>query len=597
MKRKKTSTPFQKSKPILFSDHFNIDKNDLKKLGIFNPILNFDTKLFVDPVLLKSSSNPIIKDSINTFRKFFADLLDLLQSSEFENDKCWREAKRRVNFPEYKFTCIGYGSDSINGSGSGAELNDQILISAKEMVDLANKNPTMFLLLPLLEEGIGADRVSDMTQNIIDDDICRFTIEMMKELKLEGNYKHNSKSRTEYQLLHNPFSQCAIKLIPSDILSELPLADNFGNWLLDSSYLNRELRDKVNEMVRETFHEESKKNKKETLLEMLKKDKAFFVMVMEALQKSSFHHYDLEKDPDGLHRWLNDSKELIKLKAFPTPKLKEINLNSLAEAVAEIIKNFKDLIEDKEIWRTFWTHQRSDLKHVKEFYSQMLFFMVCETWLTSQNSDIHLTREFNKEIKQPVFKFSLARKFEVIVLVKHSDNYAGLEETYNKQTGFIKENGKGFYVVMSFDEDESKQFQAIKKSQKDSCQIIGIDVAQRDDNQTSFDFDSSLSGVVEYEGISSIDDDRKKGGLNSHQRNHHLRNKTTELCQEEMRRKKLPASALQLCKIVASRITKEFPDLLNDFEPYRKVENDGGDWTIGTFYNWCKAAFKQKNKA
>lgn len=189
----------------------------------------------------------------------------------------------------------------------------------------------MFLLLPLLEEGIGADRVSDMTQNIIDDDICRFTVEMMKELKLEGNYKHNSKSRTEYQLLHNPFSQCAIKLIPSDILSELPLADNFGNWLLDSSYLNRELRDKVNEMVRETFHEESKKNKKETLLEMLKKDKAFFVMVMEALQKSSFHHYDLEKDPEGLHRWLNDSKELIKLKTFPAPKLKEINLNSLAE--------------------------------------------------------------------------------------------------------------------------------------------------------------------------------------------------------------------------------------------------------------------------
>ncbi len=208
MKRKKASTPFQKSKPILFSDHFNVDKNELKKLGVFNPILNFDTKLFVDPVLLKSSSSPIIKDSTNTFRKFFSNLLDLLQGSEFENDKCWREAKRRVSFPEYKFTCIGYGSDSINGSGSGAELNDQILISAKEMVDLANKNPTMFLLLPLLEEGIGADRVSDMTQNIIDDNICRFTAEMMKELKLEGNYKHNSKSRTEYQLLHNPFSQC-----------------------------------------------------------------------------------------------------------------------------------------------------------------------------------------------------------------------------------------------------------------------------------------------------------------------------------------------------------------------------------------------------
>ncbi len=389
----------------------------------------------------------------------------------------------------------------------------------------------------------------------------------------------------------------AIKLIPSDILSELPLADNFGNWLLDSSYLNRDLREKVNEMVRETFHEESKKNKKETLLEMLKKDKAFFVMVMEALQKSSFHHYDVETDSEGLHRWLNDSKELVKIKTFPAPKLQEINLSSLAEAVAEIIKNFKELIEEKEIWRTFWTKQHSDFKHVKELYSQMLFFMVCETWLTSQSSDIQLIREFNKEIKQPVFRFSLARKYEVIVLVKHSDNYAGLEETYNKQNGFVKETGKGFYVVMSFDEDESKQFQAIKKSQKDSCQIIGIDVAPRDDSQTSFDFDSSRSGVVEYEGISSVDDDRKKGGLNSYQIYQPLRNKVKELCREEMQRKKPPTSALQLCKIVANRITKEFPELLTDFEPYRKVKNDGGDWTVGTFYNWCKAAFKQKNKA
>lgn len=578
----------KKSKPILFSDHFKIDKKQLKQLGIFNPILNFDTKLFVDPTLLKDNSNEIIKDAAQTFRKFFADLLDLLQASEFENDKCWREAKRRVNFPEYKSTCIGYGSDSIDGSGSGTGLNDQILRSAKEMVDLANKNPTMFLLLPLLEEGIGADRVSDMTQNIIDDDICRFTVEVMKELEIEGNYKHKSKSRTEYNLLLNPYSQCAIKLIPSDILSNLPLADNFGNWLLSASYFNQDLRDKVNEMVKETFHNENKKKKKETLLEMLKSDKDFFVMVMKSLQETSFEHYDLDKDAEGLHRWLSDSKELIKRKAFPTPKLKEVNLESLTTAVEEIIKNFKELIEEKEIWRTFWTQQGSSFKHVNELYSQMSFFMVCETWLSSQSSDIHLTREFSKEIKQPVFKFSLARTHEVIVLVKHSDNYAGLEETYNKQNNLVGKKKTGFYIVMNFDEDYSKQFAAIKKSDDKICKIIGIDVAQKDEAQSSFDF-----GLVGYEGVSSLDEDRRKGGLNSHQRNHLLKQKTTELCQEELLKKKPPTSALQLCKIVADRIEKKFSDLLRDFEPYKKVENDGGDWTKPTFYGWCNDVFKR----
>lgn len=443
-----------KSKPILFSDHFKLDRKQLKQLGIFNPILNFDTKLFVDPTLLKDSSHKTIKNSLKSFQQFFANLLALLESG---HDKSWREAKRIVNFPEYKFTCIGYGDGSINGSGSGTELNEQILQSAKEIVDLGNKNPTMFLLLPLLEEGVGPDRISDMTQNIIDDDICRFTIEVMKELGIEGNYKHKSKSRTEYNLLLNPYSQCAIKLIPSDILSNLPLADNFGNWLLSASYFNRNLRDKVNEMLKETFHNENKKKKKETLLEMLKNDKDFFVMVMETLQASSFKHYDLEKDADGLYRWLNDSKELIKNKIFQTPKVKEISLESLATTVEEIIKNFKKLIEEKEIWRTFWTQQGSTFKHVIELYSQMLFFTVCETWLTSQSSDIHLTREVSKEIKQPVFKFSLARTHEVIVLLKHSDNYAGLEETYNKQNKLVGKKKAGFYIVMNFDEYTTPQ--------------------------------------------------------------------------------------------------------------------------------------------
>ena len=76
----------------------------------------------------------------------------LIKASTEPDDKCWREAKRRTNFPEYKATCIGYGSDSINGSGSGRYLNEKILQSAKDIVDTARDNPEIFQLLPLLEE-------------------------------------------------------------------------------------------------------------------------------------------------------------------------------------------------------------------------------------------------------------------------------------------------------------------------------------------------------------------------------------------------------------------------------------------------------------
>jgi len=38
-------------------------------------------------------------------------------------------------------------------------------------VGIAQGDPDIFLLLPLLEEGIGSDRISDMAQNIIDEGI------------------------------------------------------------------------------------------------------------------------------------------------------------------------------------------------------------------------------------------------------------------------------------------------------------------------------------------------------------------------------------------------------------------------------------------
>ncbi|MFA5879219.1 MAG: hypothetical protein WC860_03495, partial [Candidatus Margulisiibacteriota bacterium] len=171
-----------KQKPIYFSDYFKVDKTKLSELGIFDPILNFDTKLFVDPILLKSSSNEIIRNSRNKYMDFFKGLLLLLQNSQEINDKCWRTAKKMVYFPEYKYTCIGYGSDSINGSGSGTDLNDKIFQSAKEIAQIAKNDPDIFLLLPLLEAGIGSDRISDMTQNIIDDAICDYTVEMIKKL-------------------------------------------------------------------------------------------------------------------------------------------------------------------------------------------------------------------------------------------------------------------------------------------------------------------------------------------------------------------------------------------------------------------------------
>ena len=72
------------------------------------------------------------------------------------------------------------------------------------------------------------------------------------------------------------------------------------------------------------------------------------------------------------------------------------------------------------------------MRHVKEFYSQMLFFAICETWLISQSSNLKLTREFNHTTKQLDFRFTISDKNSVCVQVKHA-NGNGLETCYGKQ--------------------------------------------------------------------------------------------------------------------------------------------------------------------
>jgi hypothetical protein len=81
------------NKQQYFSDYFKINKSELIKIRVFDPILNFDTKLFVDPLLLKQSSDEIIQYSFHAYNKFFERLIKLLMISTKIGDVPWKEAK------------------------------------------------------------------------------------------------------------------------------------------------------------------------------------------------------------------------------------------------------------------------------------------------------------------------------------------------------------------------------------------------------------------------------------------------------------------------------------------------------------------------
>ncbi len=114
--------------PQLFSTYFSVDPSLLKRLGIFDPILNVDSRLFIDPLILKTSAHKEIRtDAVRQYEDHFGKIIRLLKASITPGDVAWRSAGALIRAPEIKGTCLGYGAASIHGSAVGKHLTEIIL--------------------------------------------------------------------------------------------------------------------------------------------------------------------------------------------------------------------------------------------------------------------------------------------------------------------------------------------------------------------------------------------------------------------------------------------------------------------------------------
>ena len=171
--------------PVRFSTHFGVSEEVLTRLGALNPTLNADTKLFIDPFLIPDSRQPeIAEGGHQTYRQHFERVIKLLAASKSEGDVPWRNARRLMEFPEIKGTCLGYGAQSVSGSGSGAFTTAGVMQTAKAIVDLGIDDPDLFVAMGLFEEGIGPDRISDMATNVILPDLLKFNTRILAELEI-----------------------------------------------------------------------------------------------------------------------------------------------------------------------------------------------------------------------------------------------------------------------------------------------------------------------------------------------------------------------------------------------------------------------------
>jgi len=99
----------------------------------------------------------------------------------------------------------------------------------------------------------------------------------MAQIGLQGTLTCETRNYKRYQLLQNPFSKHPIKLLPKDILSNLPVADNVGSVVHELAEFNERLRALVSKDIGRIWLETAKSAQKEMLLGELKTNKPFFI--------------------------------------------------------------------------------------------------------------------------------------------------------------------------------------------------------------------------------------------------------------------------------------------------------------------------------
>lgn len=161
-------------KHVRFSEHFNLQRQQAE-LDFVDIFVDDDIPLYLDPYVFKLRTDEWSSECNNLIVDFFSTVINAIRNDRIEYAK---QLLEQLNEPQE--THLGVSKDSTSGKGvSGKQANDlydrlstsRAVISGR-VTDISDCE----LMIP----GIGFDKVSDITTNIIREKLILYTQEQCK---------------------------------------------------------------------------------------------------------------------------------------------------------------------------------------------------------------------------------------------------------------------------------------------------------------------------------------------------------------------------------------------------------------------------------
>ncbi|MDO8371016.1 MAG: hypothetical protein V4573_05975 [Pseudomonadota bacterium] len=457
------------------ADFYSIPEQLFESTGALDPILGVDTRLFIDPALLRVSTVPELAESYSRIVSHFEDVLRIVANIANEGDRLWRQADRLLTFPEVPGLSIGYSTRGTHGSGMGPGLRKHLLATVREIVQAGVKDPALFELVGIFEDDIGPDRISDMVATIIAADLVRFTQRVCSDCGIPMQPHRLRNISSEEDLPTNPLNNEPLILVPKEVLCDLPVALDFADvrWIAQH---NNVLREELNALVGSAWHKVTVSEQKAKLREDFLRFPHVLNDIIRAYMSEVPEQYDFANDPAGEVLWYKTSRQLpstvpLELSLSSSPTLEEVEA-----VVLKICEHFKSLIEDNQLAKILYD---TGGKPKHESASQLLFYGIASAYCRANNLDLSPESDAGRG---PV-DFKLSRGFEGKVLVE-------IKLTSNKQLahGFetqlpIYENAegshRGIYLVIDnggvSDARRNSFFSKVVAAGKNAPKVIWVD--------------------------------------------------------------------------------------------------------------------------
>lgn len=410
---------------IYYSQFFNLQHKDFISKGVYNAFLDKDSLLHVDPLLLKGCSVPEFKKSYEKFLAYFQEFVPLVKFVKETNEKdpFFKKIVEKFTLREISNTGLGFSKENSYGKGISGDLAKQLANSAYTIIKAGLVEPEIFALMQLIEDNIGADRISDMTLSILQEDFLAYTQRIAKELNIKTKkYSYN------YDIVYEvPFYKGKpIHFIPMQLLTDLPKANDFDDIDKVCNY-NNQLKKKIADIIGVAWAQ-YKDYKKRDWKELILGNKACYETAISYYKSLNGVPYDFSSD---------DKKEYFDILLHDLLSLHPITIPSLCgcspqveiyEIAKLICMQFKHLIEDNRLSELFYKNNRKP----DETDWQMLLYTVADTYKKAASLDVSITREDNPGVGEIDFHLTRGAKANTVIEIKRSSN-ANLLHGYRTQ--------------------------------------------------------------------------------------------------------------------------------------------------------------------